>query len=189
MDIFSGGLSLFEAFGFWEGLASLIVLSLLSGILYYVKKIYPDLHREKLEHKRRLEELERDRNNEQKEAYDYLRKASDRQDTLLNSNVQALQSLNTSLTMLGQTFEKVSDKLSGHDQKSQDMMLQLNNIATTMPTKESLSRLHDRIDQIQETGADKDDIQTLMQTLSGMDQRLQAANSTLTEIRTHQLVH
>ncbi len=189
MDLFSGGLSLFETFGFWEGLASLIVLSLLSGILYYMKKIYPDLRREKNEHKRRLEKLERDRNHEQKEAYDYLCKASDRQDTLLNSNVQALQSLNTSLTMLGQTFEKVSDKLSGHDQKSQDMMLQLNNIVSTMPTKDSLSCLCNRIDQIQETEADKDDIQALMQTLSGMDQHIQAANSTLTEIRTHQLAH
>lgn len=186
MDILSGGITLFQAFGFWEGLASLVTISILSCILYYIHKIYPTTHKEKIDHKRRLEKLERDRNQEQKEAYDYLRKASDRQDMLLNSNVQALQSLNTSLTMLGQTFEKVSDKLTGHDQKSEDMLLELHEISAAMPSKDTVGRIHMRIDQIQKANASKEDVQQIMQAIGSMDQKLQIANGTLTEIKARQ---
>lgn len=187
MELIQGGFHLAENFG-PEHVDAFIVVLLVIFLCGCAWKWHRDGSKKEDEHRQKLELMEEEKNKDQKEANQYLREASDRQAKLMNTTLDTVKALNGTIITLNQTFEKVSDMMSGHDQRSRDMMVEISDIRNSMPTKDSLLRIGNTIDDVQRNGTSKKDVQYIMDAISSIDKKVSKANDTLSEIKARQLI-
>lgn len=105
-------------------------------------------------HRTRIEKLEEQKITEQKKFNEYIMRANDRQD-------KTLEGLDKALTMLNMTFEKVSDKLSGHDERSNAIYTEMNMMRGEYAREDSVKRVSTDLKNIQKTMVHKDDFDRL----------------------------
>lgn len=101
-------------------------------------------------HDRKMEAMEMAKLTEQKEFNDYLKDASVRQDVQLEQQKGMLKNLGTTIDMLRITFEKVSDKLAAHDERSVQIASHVHDINSKMATQNSIKQINSRIDLLTE---------------------------------------
>ena len=90
----------------------------------------------------------------------------------MKANTETIRELSQTIIMLNQTFEKVSDKLYSHDERTSyigQMITEVkdgvNDIKETSPSGKTIDRLHERIDKLVENSehnASKEDIKIVV---------------------------
>lgn len=184
------GAKIFQELGVGHSLIFALLFVILGGGSYYIKNIYPKQleSREKREaEKMAIEERkEKDRN----QANELLKESVTQQVALLGNNNKAIEHLGESIRLLNLTFEKVSDRLSSHDERSIHIttMLQAQNASLTalsekMPNNDSLIRIHDRLDDLGKESADKNDVNQICAAITKLDQNISKVNENIAEIK------
>jgi hypothetical protein len=91
---------------------------------------------------------------------------------LIANNTKAVESLGETLRMQCATFEKVSDKLSSHDQRSIEILNTLVTIQNSLitvtqrqATIADINRLHERIDNLIQSVVSKNDFESCLKQL------------------------
>lgn len=94
---------------------------------------------------------------------------------LVSSNTDAVKALSSSTAIFNQTFEKVSDKLYSHDERSvhltealKDVVITLKVLADKMPKDETIARVDEKIDNISNSMVKKEDAAILMNKLDNI---------------------
>lgn len=92
--------------------------------------------------------------------------------SISQANSAAITGFNQTMLMLNQTFEKVSDKLYSHDEKSDNICAQIIEVKDELealkhvsPNEDTMLRIHNRIDNIDQNGADKNDVGIIISKL------------------------
>lgn len=153
--------SLFQSVTMVESAVFLIYMLIAGGVFFVLKIWFPQYLRNK--------ELENEREERKAESAEAQWKNIS---TLLQSNTSAIESFNRSISILGSTLEKVSDKI--HEQDARMKMLNENvrdantevgRLKENIPNMTDMNRLHQRIDELKSHISDKNDITLIINKL------------------------
>lgn len=176
MEALVGIFGFIESVGVVGGLLVIAVLSVL-GFAGYAAKRYMD---HSIEHDSRLMEIEERKENDQKEQFRYLREASTRQETLYNTTLN-------SVDKLAEVIDRVSINLTEQNQRSVEMMNQIHDIRNSMPSRDTVQFIHNKVEDMQRTTPDKDDVRQILAAISEVGDKVQNVNAALSTIRLTQL--
>ena len=190
MEWISTGAKVFQELGVGNSLVFAMLFVILGGGSYYVKSIYPKQieAREKREAEKMA--IEERKEKERCTSNELLKESVGQQVALLSNNNKAIEHLGESIRLLNLTFEKVSDRLSSHDERSIHItsMLQAQNstlaaLSEKMPNNESLVRIHGRLDELAKDSADKNDVNQICAAITKLDQNISKVNENIAEIK------
>ena len=132
-----------------------------SGAYFFLKVYGPQ----------KLKEHEEEIKNEKRKV-ELVEKAFQQLGSMMKANTETIRELSQTIIMLNQTFEKVSDKLYSHDERTSyigQMITEVkdgvNDIKETSPSGKTIDRLHERIDKLVENSehnASKEDIKIVV---------------------------
>lgn len=114
-----------------------------------------------------------------------LKPVMEAQNLIISNNTVATTALSEQMKANTLILEKVSDKLIAHDERSialhnntVSVLDGINAIKISMPSKESLNRIHERLDSV----ADKNDVVLIHKRLDDIQDNLQVNGSQLNKI-------
>ena len=143
-----------------------------SGIYFFFRIYMPQ----------RLKERKTELENE-KQKMELAEKAFQELDGVLKANTETIKDLGQTITILNQTFEKVSDKLYSHDEKATYMNQTLREVKDDLdvirdntPTAGTIGRIHDRIDNIAKDMATKSDVKLIVDKVDQIGQAVHEMN-------------
>ncbi len=175
MENFTGILDFIESVGVVGGLLTVAVLALL-GFFGYTIKRYMD---HAIQNAGRRMEIEERKENDQRKQFQYLKEASVRQETLYTTTLN-------SVNKLADVIDRVSTNLTTQNERTIEMVSHLRDIHNSMPTHESVQRIHSRMDEMQRSTSDKNDVRQILDAISDAEQSVKAEISAL---RLSQLNH
>jgi tRNA A37 N6-isopentenylltransferase MiaA len=190
MEIIDTGARIFKELGTVQSLIYALLLIVVGGGWYYLQTIYPKKMeaQEKREAERAAAEERKEK--DRCEANGLLKESVNQQIALLSNNNKAIEHLGESIRLLNLTFEKVSDRLSSHDERSVHItsMLQAQNVslaslAKKMPNNESLVRIHGRIDEMAKDTADKNDVNQICAAITKLDLNIGKVSEGIAELK------
>ena len=124
----------------------------------------------------RSKERERELKNEQKRM-ELTEKAFQELEVMLRSNTETIKDFSQAISILNQTFEKVSDKLYSHDEKAvytnqilTEMKGELDALKEKAPSSDAINRIHSRLDDLARDGASKRDVKMIVDKLDQVNQ-------------------
>ena len=133
----------------------------------------------------RLKERDAEIKNEQRKMA-LAEKAFQELDVMLKSNTETIKDLGQAIMILNQTFEKVSDKLYSHDEKTTyisqiltEVKDDLSIIRDKSPSADAINRIHARIDDIAKDSASKTDIKLIVDKVDSIGQTVNQINGKL----------
>jgi len=110
-------------------------------------------------------------------------KAFQELDGMLKANTETIKDLGQTISILNQTFEKVSDKLHSHDEKASYMNQTLREVKDDLdvirdntPTAGTIGRIHDRIDNVSKDMATKTDVKLIVDKVDQIGQAVHEIN-------------
>lgn len=140
---------------------------LIGSAIYFFFRVYMPL---------RMKEREREVKNEQKRM-ELTEKAFQELETMLKSNTETVKDFSQAITILNQTFEKVSDKLYSHDERTaytnqvlSEVKNNLDALKERSPSDNQINRIHARLDDLAREGASKGDVKMIVDKLDQMNQ-------------------
>lgn len=140
---------------------------LIGSAIYFFFRIYMP---------QRLKERERELKNEQRRM-ELTEKAFQELEVMLRSNTETIKDFSQAISVLNQTFEKVSDKLYSHDERSaytnqilSEVKDELVGLKEKAPTSEEINRIHSRLDDLARDGASKGDVKMIVDKIDQMNQ-------------------
>ena len=146
-----------------------------SGIYFFFRVYMPQ----------RLKERDAEIKNEQRKMA-LAEKAFQELDVMLKSNTETIKDLGQAIMILNQTFEKVSDKLYSHDEKTTyinqiltEVKDDLSIIRDKSPSADAINRIHARIDDIAKDSASKTDIKLIVDKVDSIGQTVNQINGKL----------
>lgn len=146
-----------------------------SGIYFFFRVYMPQ----------RLKERDAEIKNEQRKMA-LAEKAFQELDIMLKSNTETIKDLGQAIMILNQTFEKVSDKLYSHDEKTTyinqiltEVKDDLSIIRDKSPSADAINRIHARIDDIAKDSASKTDIKLIVDKVDSIGQTVNQINGKL----------
>ena len=140
---------------------------LIGSAIYFFFRIYMP---------QRLKEREREFKNEQKRL-ELTERAFQELEVMLRSNTETIKDFSQAISVLNQTFEKVSDKLYSHDERTaytnqvlSEVRDGLDALKEKAPTSEAMNRIHTRLDDLAREGASKSDVKMIVDKLDQVNQ-------------------
>jgi tRNA A37 N6-isopentenylltransferase MiaA len=190
MELIESGAKIFKELGVGQSLIFALLIVLVGGGWYYLKNIYPKKMEAEEKRAAQREANEERKDKERCESNELLKVSVNQQTALLGNNTKAIEHLGESLKLLNLTFEKVSDRLSSHDERSIHIttMIQAQNASLTalserMPSNESLNRVHTRIDEMSRDTADKNDVNQICAAITKLDINITKVNENIAELK------
>ena len=147
---------------------NLIIVIVGMAILYSVFQWWRQRNKnqeDERKHRERIEYIEEQKVIEQKTFNEYIIRANDRQD-------KTLEGLDKALTMLNMTFEKVSDKLSGHDERSNAIYSYLTSMRSEYARDDTLKQTNAGIKNLQKAMIHKEDIDRIETKIDEISQKI-----------------
>lgn len=178
MDSFTSILDFIQSVGVVGGLLTVVVLSVLIFIGYAIKR-YMD---HTIQNAGRMMDIEERKENDQRKQLQYLKEASTRQETLYNTTLN-------SVNKLADVIERVSTNLAAQNERTVEMVSHLRDIHNSMSTHESVQRIHNKMDEMQRTAPDKDDVRQILDAIADVDDRIQNVQTEMSALRLSQLNH
>lgn len=170
--IFKTVAELYQKLSFIDSFIFFLYCLIGSG-LYFFFRVYMPQHM-----KERKIELENERQKMQ-----LAEKAFQELDGVLKTNTETIKDLGRTIEILNQTFEKVSDKLHSHDEKTvfisqtlREVKDDLGVIRDNTPSSGTIGRIHDRIDNMSKDMATKSDIKLVVDKVDQIGQAVHEIN-------------
>lgn len=179
MEFFTAAVDAFKALG--PGNAAVFTLLIIFGgcARHWVTTVAPKQHEERKKEREMLHSTVNSQQNYFNELH-----------VLLTNNTKAIEFVGQSYQGLSSTFEKVSDMIASHDERSVHIttmiQAQTQSIAAlveAMPKNETIKHIHDRMDTMTVCLADKGDINQICTSLSDINHKLESIKEKVTEIR------
>ena len=173
--VFTSVVDLYQKLSFIDSFIFFLYCLIGSAIYFFFRVYMPQ----------RLKEREIENKNEQRKMA-LAEKAFQEFDVMLKSNTETIKDLGQAIQILNQTFEKVSDNLHSHDEKTTyinqvlvEVKEDLDDIKDRSPSAGTIGRIHSRIDDIAREGASKADIKLIVDKVDQIGQTVSQINGKL----------
>src|SRR5574344_1706362 len=146
------------------------------GVWYYYAKIFPVKQKAEERKNEKMISIEERRAEDQKQTNQHLRQSATKQEVLMANNIEAIKDLGKIIELLNATFEKVSDRISEHDARSEHMNDMIASMYDKMPSKDSVTKIHSRMDTMAKDLVGKQDVQQILLAINGLDKKVDKTN-------------